>query len=328
MYRKLISCVALMLATACPLTSVAQSNPKTAFTDNTVRIIVPYPAGGSVDFTARLLASALSEHWDNTVIVENRSGAAAVIGTQHVARSKPDGHTILMATAGMSIQPAVYDLPYDVFKDFIPVTQIVTSPSLLSINPEIPAKTADELVTYLKENPDTPFGSQGVGTHAHLLMEILRAEAGLDLLHVPYRGSAPATQALLSGETLLHFDIMLSMIPNIAAGNAVPMLVTTAERQKLLPDVPTAREAGLPALEASSWSGFFVPAETPAAIVKEISEGTRAVLNSPEIAARLSDSGFVLEGTTPEQFKEFFRQDVERYQEAAKNANLNKATPN
>ncbi|MDP3137098.1 MAG: tripartite tricarboxylate transporter substrate binding protein [Burkholderiaceae bacterium] len=299
------------------------------FAGKQVTLVVPYPAGGSVDFTARLLAQNLAQQWKNTVIVENRAGAAAVIGTQHVARSKPDGRTILLATAGMSIQPAVYkDLPYDVFKDFMPVTQIVVSPSLLSVHPSIPGTTLPEVIRYLKANPRTPFGSQGLGSHAHLLMEILRAEAGLELLHVPYRGSAPATTALLSGETKLHFDIMLSMLPHVASGKARAIAVTTPERQKQLPNVQTMREAGYPAVEVSSWSGFFVPAGTPSALVNEIQRATRAVIADPAVSARLVEAGYGLVGSTPDEFRAFFRQDVERFQKAAANAKIDKTNPN
>jgi tripartite-type tricarboxylate transporter receptor subunit TctC len=298
------------------------------FPSRSVTIVVPYPPGGSVDFTARLLAQALSQQWKHPVVVENRSGAAAVIGSQSVARSKPDGHTILLATAGMSIQPSVYkDLPYDVFKDFVPVTHIVNSTSLLSVHPSVPGVTLAEVITYLKANRNTPYGSQGLGSHAHLLMEILRAQAGLEMLHVPYRGSAPATQALLGGETKLHFDIMASMLPHVAAGKAKAIAVTSAQRQKQLPNVQTMQEAGFPDV-VGSWSGFFVPAGTPAAVVNEIQRATKAVLAEPAVSARLVEAGFGIVGGTPEEFRTFFQQDVARFQKAAAAAKIDKTTPN
>jgi tripartite-type tricarboxylate transporter receptor subunit TctC len=311
-----------------PLLSSAQS-PIPEFDGKTVTIVVPYPAGGSVDFTGRLLAKPLAQQWGCNVVVDNRSGAAAVIGTQHVARSRPDGRTILLGTAGMAIQPAVYEkLPYDVFKDFIPVTQLVSSSSLLTVHPSIPATTLPELVAYLKANPRMPFGSQGLGSQAHLLMEMLQAEAGLELTHVPYRGSAPATQALLAGETKLHFDIMTSMLPHIAAGKAKPIAVTAPVRQKQLPDVQTVREAGYPTVEIVSWSGFFVPAGTPESVVAEIVRGSKAVLADPAVSGRLSDAGYGLVGSTPQEFRELLQRDVDRYQKAATLAKLDKTNPN
>lgn len=298
------------------------------FPTRSVTIVVPYPVGGSVDFTARLLAQSLSQQWKQPVVVENRSGAAAVIGSQSVARSKPDGHTILLATAGMSIQPAVYkDLPYDVFKDFVPVTHIVNSTSLLSVHPSVPGNTLAEVIAYLKANRNTPYGSQGLGSHAHLLMEILRAQAGAEMLHVPYRGSAPATQALLSGETKMHFDIMASMLPHVAAGKAKAIAVTSAQRQKQLPNVQTMHEAGFPDV-VSSWSGFFVPAGTPAPVVNEIQRATKAVLAEPAVSARLLEAGYGIVGSSPEEFRTFFQQDVARFQKAAAGAKIDKTTPN
>lgn len=318
---------ALFLACVASVASAQSSDP--GFQGSTVTLVVPYPPGGSVDFTARLLAQGLAQAWKNTVIVENRSGAAAVIGSQRVATAKPDGRTILVATAGMSIQPAVYkDLPYNVFKDFVPVTQIVTSPSLLTVHPSIPGTTLPEVVRWLKAHPGTPFGSQGLGSHAHLLMEMLRSEAGLDLLHVPYRGSAPATQALLNGETKLHFDIMVSMLGHVESGKAKAIAVTTPERQKQLPNVQTMREAGYPNVEVSSWTGFFVPAGTPPAVVADIQRATKAALADPAIGPRLASSGYVLVGSTPAEFEAFFKRDVERFQKAATDAKIDKTNPN
>jgi tripartite-type tricarboxylate transporter receptor subunit TctC len=308
--------------------SSAQTNPASSFAQSTITIVVPYPAGGSVDMTARLLAAEFTKRWKGTVVVENRSGAAAVIGTQYVARANPDGRTILLATAGMSIQPAAYTLPYDVFDSFVPVTQIVTSPSLLTASPSIPVKNTAELIEYLKTHPSTPFGSQGIGSHSHLLMEIFQSEAGLKMTNIPYRGSAPATQALLAGETKLHFDIMSSMLPYIAENKATPIIVTTPTRQKQLPNVPTAREAGFSTLEAaSSWSGFFVPAGTEKAVVDEIYRATKEALTNPVVVEKLMNAGYILVGSPPEQFRDFFHQDVARYKKAAENAGITKETP-
>ncbi len=318
----------LVLASAFALAAPSALHAQ-SFPDGPVALVVPYPAGGSVDFTARLFAPYLAKEWKQPVIVENRAGAAAVIGSQFVARAKPDGRTVLVATAGMSIQPSVHkDLPYDFLKDFVPVTQLVTSPSLLSVHPSIPASTLPELVRYLKNHPGTPFSSQGLGSHAHLLMELLRSEAGLDLLHVPYRGSAPATTALLAGETKLQFDIMTSALPHIAAGKLKPIAVTTPERRKQLPNVQTMLEAGFPTLTVSSWTGLMVPAGTPAAAVRELHRGFRAALSDAGIGARLVDSGYVIVGSSPEEFAAFFRQDIERFAKAAALAKVDKTTPN
>ena len=320
------------LARLLPLLALCFAMPASAqpasFPEREVRIVVPYPPGGSVDVTARMLAERLAKRWSKPVIVENRSGAAAVIGTSHVARSRPDGHTLLMATAGMSVQPSVFsNLPYDVHKDFAPVTRLFDSPSLLTVNADVPVKNVTELVAWLKANPHTPFGSQGMGSLAHLQMAIFQSATGVDMLHVPYRGSAPATQALLAGETKLHFDIMTSMLPHVSAGKARPMAVTTPMRQGRLADTPTMQEAGLPSVAVSSWSGIFAPQGTPAALVTQIQQAFSEVLKDPEVAGRLTELGYVLNGSTPEAFDTFFREDVRRFAKAAEIAKVEKQDP-
>lgn len=298
------------------------------FPTHPVTIVVPYPAGGSVDFTARILAQSLSQTWKQPVIVNNRSGAAAVIGSQFVARSKPDGYTILLATAGMSIQPSVYkNLPYDVFKDFAPVTLIVNSPSLLSAHPSIPGNSLKELIAYLKAHPGTPYGSQGVASYSNLLMEIFRANAGLNLVNIPYRGSAPETQALLRGETKLQFDIAMTMMPNIESGKAKAIAVTTPQRLKQLPNVPTMRELGFPEI-VSSWSGFFVPAGTPPEVINEIQRATKLAIADPTVSRQLLNSGFEIVGSTPDELRTTFRDDVNLFKKAADSAHIDKTDAN
>ncbi len=298
------------------------------FPEREVRIVVPYPPGGSVDFTTRYLAERLARRWGKPVLVDNRSGAAAVIGTNVVAHARPDGHTLLMATAGMSVQPAAFSaLPYDVIADFAPVTRVFDSPSLLAVNADVPARDIGELVRYLKAHPNTPYGSQGNGSIAHLQMALFQAAAGVELLHVPYRGSAPATQALLAGETKLHFDIMMSMLPHVQAGKLRAMAVTTPARQKPLPDTPTMREAGLPSVEVSSWSGLFAPKGTPAPVVDEVHRAVSEVLRDPEASHKLTSLGYVLVGSSPGEFARFFGEDVRRFAKAADIAHLDKGDP-
>lgn len=295
------------------------------FPPKMVKIVVPYPPGGPVDFTARLLAEKLGNVWNTPVLVENRSGAASTIGTNSVVKAPADGSVILITTAGLSVQPAVYDnLPYDPLRDLRPVTLLASSPSLLAVNATAPVHSAKELVEYLKKHADTPYGSQGVGSFSQLVMALFLSEAGAQALHVPYRGSSPALQALMSGETTAQIDIMMPMMPAVRDGKVRPLAVTSDTRQPLLPDVPTMAEAGFPKASITSWTGFFVPAGTPDTVVAAIDEASRQVLKDPVVVEKLANSGYQAIGRSADEFSQFFKADVDRFAQIARNGNLKK----
>lgn len=290
-----------------------------------VKIVVPYPPGGPIDFTARLMADKLTEKWKTTVVVENLSGAASIIGTNAVVRAPKDGSTILISTAGLSVQPAVYDnLPYDPAKDLIPVTRLATSPSLLAVNADVPVKNISELKDYLDKSDVTPYGSQGVGSFSQLVMETFLATTDKQALHVPYRGSSPALQALMAGETKLQIDIMMPMLPAISSGKLRPIAVTSLNRQPLLPDVPTMIEEGVPEAAITSWTGFFVPAGTPQEIVDKIDQSTRDVLQDKTVVEKLANAGYETLSESSAEFGRFFKEDLARFEAAAKTAKIAK----
>lgn len=303
------------------------SAPATAETSlpSRVKIVVPYPPGGPIDFTARLVAEKLTEKWKNTVVVENLSGAASIIGTNAVVRAPKDGSTILISTAGLSVQPAVYDnLPYDPATDLIPVTRLATSASLLAVNAEVPVKNVSELKEYLAKSEAVPYGSQGMGSFSQLAMETFLATTGTQALHVPYRGSSPALQALMAGETKLQIDIMMPMLSAISTGKLRPIAVTSKNRQPLLPDVPTMIEEGVPEAAITSWTGFFVPAGTPQGIVDKIDQSTREVLQDPTVVDKLAKAGYETLSEASAEFGRFFKEDLARFEAAAKTAKLAK----
>lgn len=295
------------------------------FPPKRIKVVVPYPPGGPVDFTARLLAEKLSHVWNTPVVVENRSGAASTIGTNAVVRSPADGSVILIATAGLSVQPAVYDnLPYDPVNDLRPVTLLASSASLLAVNAELPVHSAKELAAYLKKHSDTPYGSQGPGSFSQLVMAVFLSEAGAQALHIPYRGSSPALQALMAGETKTQIDIMMPMMPAVRDGKVRPLAVTSNSRQPGLPDVPTMAEAGYPKAAITSWSGFFVPAGTPDEVVAAIDEASRQVLKEPDVIEKLAGSGYQVIGTPAAEFGKLFKADIERFVNIAHRENLSK----
>ena len=316
--KTLVACAALVVGVSGPALAHAEL-------PNRIKIVVPYPPGGPIDFTARLMAERLTDKWGRTVIVENLSGAASIIGTNEVVRAAKDGSVILIATAGLSVQPSVYDnLPYDPLKDLTPVTRLATSASLLAVNAEVPVHSVEELRTYLSNHEATPYGSQGVGSFSQLVMESFLAAIDEEALHVPYRGSSPALHALMSGETKLQFDIMMPMLSAIESGRLRPIAVTSSQRQPQLPDVPTIAEAGVPEAAITSWTGFFVPAGTPPTVVEKIDVTTREILAEKAIKEKLAAAGYQTLSESAADFDRFFKADISRFAEAAKIAKLAK----
>ncbi len=312
-----IASSALLAATALP--ARAQAYPT-----KPVKFIVPFPPGGPVDTTARGFTAKLSEMWGQQAIVENRSGAGGIVGAEAAAKAPADGYTIFVCSIHHSVLPSLNPkLPYDIEKDFVPVTFGATFPIILVAHQSVPAKSVQELITHAKANPGKlSFGSAGNGGGTHLAGELFKMMAGVDLLHVPYRGSAPAMSDLLGGQVQLMFSDAPSALPHIKSGRLRALGVGTPKRSELAPDIPTIAEAGLRGYESTSWAAVVAPAATPKEIVAKLNADIVKALNDPVVKQRLLDAGAEANPGTAEQFGKFLRSEIVKYAKVVKEANV------
>jgi tripartite-type tricarboxylate transporter receptor subunit TctC len=295
------------------------------FPAKTVRLIVPFAPGGSTDITARIVAQKLGEAWKQQVLVDNRSGAGGNIGAEAVARAAPDGYTLLLATTGvMSINMFLYKtLTYDAARDLAPVTQIGSLPLILIVHPSLPAKSVKELIAIAKAKPGAlTYASSGVGGATHMTAELFRAMAGVDIVHVPYKGSGQAMVDLVAGQVVVAFDQIVSSLPHVEAGKLRALAVTSGKRFESVAKLPTVAEAGVPGYEAVSWNGIAAPAATPAAILTRVQADTARVLQLPDIKDRFSKDGIEPVGSTPEQFAAHVRSEREKWGKVVKTAGI------
>ena len=286
-----------------------------------IRIVVPFPPGGATDMLARDVAQKLTEVWAQPVIVDNRPGAAGNIGSELVAKAAPDGYTLEMGTVGThAINASLYaKMPYDHVKDFVPVILVASVPNVLVVNPAVPVNSVAELVAYAKANPGKlNFASSGAGTSIHLSGELFKTMAGVQMTHIPYKGSAPALQDLIGGQVQLMFDNLPPSLPQIKAGKLRALAVTSAARAPALPDVPTVAEAGLPGFEASSWFGLLAPAGTPPTIVARLNAEVAKWLATPEAKDKLSKQGANAAGGTPEDFVKHIATETAKWAKVVK----------
>ena len=280
------------------------------------KIVVPFPAGGPLDVIGRAIAQKLTETWTAGVVVENKPGAGGNIGADLVAKSPPDGYTVVMgALSTHAVNPSLYShMPYDAQKDFAPITLVAVTPNVLVVNPSLPVHSVKELIAYAKSNPGKlSFGSGSTGSAGHLAGALLNVDAGLDIVHIPYKGAAPATQALLAGDTQLMFDNLANAMVHVKAGKLRALAVTTAQRSKLAPDLPTMAEAGVPGFDISTWFGLLAPAGTAPDIVAKWNADVTRVLNTPEMRDRLLAQGAEPAPDTPAQFARFIADELARY---------------
>ena len=294
---------------------LGQAHAQTAWPAKPIRMIVGFAAGGSTDVTARIIAQALSERLGQPVVVENRGGAGGNIGAEAVAKADPDGYTLLMATSStFAANPNLYkSLPFDVQKDFSPITVTAFIPNLLVVNPSVPANNVADFITYLKANPDKlNFASAGNGTSQHLSGELFNSLAGVRMTHVAYRGGAPAVSDLLGGQVQVIFAPLVEVIQQVRADKLKALGITTAKRSPLLPDVPTILES-LPGYEVALWNGLLAPAKTPPAIIDRINRATIEALRSPEVKAKLAEQGSEPVGNTPAEFKAFIESELVKW---------------
>ena len=295
--------------------SDAQAQPQ-GYPTKPIRFVVPYPAGGPLDTVARLLGQKVSERVKQPVIVDNKPGAGGNIGADAVAKSAPDGYTILMgAVATHAINPTLYaSIPYDPVKDFIPVTQVASTPNVLVVNPSVPANNVREFIAYAKANPGKlNFGSGSTGSAGHLAGELFKTMAGVEMTHVPYKGAAPAMNDLVGGRIQLMFDNLASSLGQVRAGRVKALAVTTAKRTALAPELPTIAESGLPGFDISTWFGIFVAAGTPRDIVDRLHADFTRALAAPEVRERMLSLGAEPVGNRPEEFAAYIRGEADKY---------------
>jgi tripartite-type tricarboxylate transporter receptor subunit TctC len=306
----------LLLLTACGFAAAAIYKPAAAldYPTRTVRLVVGFPAGGSADIVARIVAQALTERMGQAFVVDNKPGAGSNLGTESVARAEPDGYTLMAESVSNAINPTLYKrLSYDQLKDLIPVASIDVVPNVMDINIDVPAKTVPEFIAYAKANPGKiTMGSGGIGSSPHVAGELFKMTTGVDMLHVPYRGVAPATVDLLGGRIQVLFDTLPAAIANIRGGKIRALAVTSKKRSAALPDVPAMNEF-VPGYEADSFHGISAPKGTPREIVDKLNAAVNAALGDPKVKARLADLGGEVFTGTPEDYGRYLQGEIARW---------------
>ncbi len=313
----------LLLASLSVPVVFAQTTP--VYPTKPVRIIVGFPPGGGVDTVARLLSVPLTEKWGQQVIVDNRPGAGTIIGTTIAAKSQPDGYTILLASSSYGINPGLQGkkLPYDPIKDFTFISQAAVQPYVFALSLKVPVQSVKEFLTYARANPGKlNFGSPGNGSGGHLAVEYFKMITKVNLIHVPYRGAAPALIDMVSGQIQMMFSTILPTLPHVKAGRLKAIAVSTAKRSIALPDVPTISEAGVSGYEASSWTGVMAPAGVPASIVKKLHRDVADAVNSPSVREKILIDGAEPVGSSPEEFGRMVRIEIEKWSKVIKTANV------
>jgi tripartite-type tricarboxylate transporter receptor subunit TctC len=282
-----------------------------SFPSRPVRIVVPFPPGGGADALARIMQPSLTKIWGQPILIENRPGASGHIGADFVAAADPDGHTLMMSSTASLTEKNV--------ASFSPVTLVSASPYVVVVNPQVPAHSVKELVAYAKKNPGKlSFGSSGTGAASHLAAELFKSLAGIDMLHVPYKGTGQAVTDLLAGQIDVMFAPAQSVMPQVQAGKLRALAVTSAKRYSIIPDLPTVAEAGVPGYEAVGWFGLLVPAKTPAAIVEKLSADANQVLGERDVKQQMAILGAEPSGGTPVQFARFIHDDQAKWSKLMK----------
>lgn len=289
-----------------------------------IRVIDAYPPGGSTDVVARIIAAKFQESTGQPWIVDNRAGAQGIIGTEFVARAAPDGYTLLMFTGAHTVHPSIYaKMPYDLLRDFAPVTLTSATTNLLVVHPTVPAKSVKELIALAKAKPGLfNYSSAGTGSTTHMATELFKSMARVDFLHIPYKGSAPAVLDLVGGHVDLMFAPLPVMLPHIKSGRVRPLAVATAKRSGAIPEIPTVAEAGLPGFEATNSVGVLAPAATPRDIIAKLNAEIVRILRLPEIRERLLGLGAEPVANSPEQFAAFLKEDIARWAKVVKDAKI------
>lgn len=310
------------VASATALTAAAQ-----AFPSKPMKIIVPFPPGAATDTLARAVAQKLSEAYGQPVVVENKSGATGTIGSTQVMMSPPDGYTLLMATTSThGIAPNLYKkAPYDPVRDFEPVSLVAWTPNVLAVNPSVKADSVKELIALARAEPGKiTFASSGSGSSIHLAGELFKSMAGVDMLHVPYKGAAPALTDLIGGQVSIMFDTVAQSLPQIKAGKLKALAVTTRQRSSALPDVPTVSEAGLPGYEMAGWIGLLAPRGTPRDVIDKLAAEVARIVKLPDVRERMATLGVELAGSPPQEFGSVISTELPKYAKLMRDAGMQK----
>ena len=308
-----------------PALVAASAYAQTAYPNRPIRVIVPFPAGGPSDVAMRTIAPRLAEALGQQIIIDNRGGAGGATGTELVAKSSPDGYTLLAGTiGGLAVSPTLNPkLGYNTLRDLAPITQTVNVAYIVTLHPSVPAKSIKELLALARSRPGKlNYGTSGAGTGPHLAGELMNMMAGINIVHVPYKGSAPAQTALMSGEVDLTFENTLIVLPQVKAGRVRPIAATGVQRSKLMPDLPTVAESGLPGFSASGWYGMLAPIATPKDIIARLNTDVTRVLRMPDLAERLNSMAAEPAPGTPEQFGAFIRAEIDKWAKVVKAANM------
>jgi tripartite-type tricarboxylate transporter receptor subunit TctC len=314
---KLLRYLASTLLVCLPLAAAAQASD---FPNKAIRLVVPFPPGGATDAAARLVAVKMSEHWGQPVLVDNRAGAGGNVGSDLVAKAPADGYTLVMGVTGShAINTSLYSkMPYDPVTDFVAISQVAVVPNVLVVHPSVPAKNLAELVALAKKEPGKlNYASLGNGTAAHLGMEMLKSEAGVDITHVPYKGSAPAVSDLLAGQVQMMVDGLPSALPHIKAGKLRAIALTSLRRAPSLPDLPTISES-YPGFYADAWSGLFAPKGTPQPVVDKLSAEVQRILKLPDVREKLAALGAEPVGSTQAEFTAHVKREIDKWAKVVK----------
>ena len=318
--------IALFARTACVLASALMATWPAAAQDypkKQIELVVPFVAGGTTDNIARLMAQRFSESWGQTVVVNNRAGGGSTIGTNAVAKASPDGHTLLVTTIGFAINAGLQKLPYDPIGDFTPITELASLPLVLVVHPSVPATSLDEFITLAKSKAGGwDYASSGTGTSPHLAAEMFKSMAGIELVHVPFKGNAEAMNSLMGGHVKIYFALVPAVLQHIKAGTLRAIAVTTEERLPYLPDVPTIVELGFPGYEISSWQGVFAPAGTPKDVVAKINGELVRMLKVPEVHRRISQEGADPVGSMPDAFANRVKNEITKWTKVIKTSGI------
>ena len=293
-----------------------------SFPDKPLRIVVTFTTGGAPDTLARILSEKLSTTWGQPVIVDNKPGAGGNSGADFVAKAAPDGYTIVVGTVGThSINPALYSkMPYDAVKDFAPITLLATTPNMLVVNNDVPAKNLKDFIALGKKEGKMTFASSGSGTSIHVSGELFKTMTGIDMVHIPYKGRATAIPDVLGGRVTMMFDNMPSSLPLVREGKLRALGVTSSTRSPAAPEIPTIAESGLPGFDAVSWFALFAPANTPKPIIDKWQLEVRRILKSPDVAKRLADAGLDAVGGTPEELAAYQKNELTKWAKVVKDS--------
>jgi tripartite-type tricarboxylate transporter receptor subunit TctC len=302
----------------------AQRDPAQTYPSRSIRLIVPFAAGGGADLAARAIAQLLTEAWGQSVVVDNRAGANGTIGVEIAARSPPDGYTLTVISASHSVNVNLYkDLPYDLVRDFAPITQTTTQPYVLVVNSALPVRSVGDLIAMAKARPNSlNYGSSGIGGLSHLSGALFATQANIQLTHIPYKGGSPALQDVVGGQIEMLFSTLLQSHAHIAAGKLRALAVTTATRSPAAAQLPTMIEAGMPGFVVAGWYGILAPAGTPAGIVAKLNREIVRILRTPEVREKLASDGSEPVGSTPEEFAAHIKSEIAKWHKVVSEANI------